>query len=1182
MDQDIVDEIRKDRENGAKRLESEYKAGLMAFARRFCADEAEAEALVYRTFSEVIAGIDGYTEKSAFFGWMCKILVNCHANDIRRRSNKDIEYVESVPEMPEDGVARVVEAIDANILREAVERLPPDMKEAVLLRYFMDMPILKVAQILAQPVGTVKSRLYYARVLLGMRLGAKLKKPGVALIAAALLLLGATAAVVGMVGHGVLSAFNSPGDDKPVPQEGMEATEGAREAISDFMTEAPAASNVPSVVSVSSTSSTQGEATMNIKKTAAASLATAMLTTSASAFAPAIGGGEIDVSLDSTAYVKVLDESGPLAGTWSLNGITAYNGTAQVAFAAVSNRPYASDTMASADAFRGEMPIGKYVHQLSVFNQWDGSRTRSYRVMIAQPVGGNDIYARIAAVTVSQEGVNLVDCPDPRILKDDVTKIAASYTASADIANFPVTKLTFKRQNGYVASNGDGGMSVNTGVFAGPNTRIELDFQFTEIESGRHLFGFWGNDTSSPCCDCYIGTDNQGNRYFTFICSKAAMDGTQQAFNLAGADLGRHCAVVDFTEGKRVAEVWTDGVLDSRFSLSAPSAWKSPYPLTFFQRNYQANGLLAEGNTSKMRVYGFRVYEDGTLVRNFEPCAKGGIAGFRETCSGTFHTGENAMAGVTGGGVAEVMDDPYLSTIANTNGIYAASGCVAGESLILDTGYYVKQNSRIELDYALLTPDWTTDRLHGNLLYLLHAYGTGGQIYATTYGSSASMGGFYCTVGSEGWNQTDLRLEHAYGVRRTLVATSNMLAFVTAGYSNITHIVSAAKAVSGNLDWYTLHIGSYCTGKKQFLPMKIYGLKIYEGDSGSPVKDFRPTVIDGVPVLVDAVGGGTLVPKTYDGGSSDNSSSAYRSRIADAGGAISCGDGSDEAYLQFPGTETGRLDTGYTLTANSCVEADFSIWNTYALADNSPILMYQTANTYLRFDAVGGGNNNYWWQYCDSYGGTIGSGDLKVSNERRQYIFDSANGLTTFKRGGTVLYNVAMTGTRTASGGAGTLLVGYKYAPIRLYRLKISESGEEVRYYVPCVTNGVAGLYEKYTRTFIPLAGGKVSGKGSSGLSSEFETVPQPMKLAKNGSGTLTCFVPSAQSYEWYEDGKLIEGETGDSLTLTWEKEKAKANKYTYTYSVKPVYTVFNEKVLGEAASAEVEFILLGTIIFIK
>ena len=168
----------------------------MAFARRFCSDESEAEALVYRTFSEVISGIDGYTERSAFFGWMCKILVNCHANDIRRRSNQTIVNVGTLPEMEDDGASRVVEAIDAKILREAVESLPAEMKEAVLLRYFMELPIIKIAQILSQPIGTVKSRLYYARVMLGLRLGAKLKKPAVAMIAAALLLFGAIAAVV--------------------------------------------------------------------------------------------------------------------------------------------------------------------------------------------------------------------------------------------------------------------------------------------------------------------------------------------------------------------------------------------------------------------------------------------------------------------------------------------------------------------------------------------------------------------------------------------------------------------------------------------------------------------------------------------------------------------------------------------------------------------------------------------------------------------------------------------------------------------------------------------------------------------------------------------------------------------------------------------------------------------------
>ena len=67
---DIVEEIRQDREKGAKRLESEYKAGLMTLARRFCVDQSDAEELVNATFATVIENIDDYLEQSAFFAWM--------------------------------------------------------------------------------------------------------------------------------------------------------------------------------------------------------------------------------------------------------------------------------------------------------------------------------------------------------------------------------------------------------------------------------------------------------------------------------------------------------------------------------------------------------------------------------------------------------------------------------------------------------------------------------------------------------------------------------------------------------------------------------------------------------------------------------------------------------------------------------------------------------------------------------------------------------------------------------------------------------------------------------------------------------------------------------------------------------------------------------------------------------
>ena len=83
---DIVEELRKDPDSGAKRLEAEYKAGLMTLASRFLDNPSDAEELVNRTFAEVVANIDSYLEQSAFFGWMCQILKNIHANDCRRKA----------------------------------------------------------------------------------------------------------------------------------------------------------------------------------------------------------------------------------------------------------------------------------------------------------------------------------------------------------------------------------------------------------------------------------------------------------------------------------------------------------------------------------------------------------------------------------------------------------------------------------------------------------------------------------------------------------------------------------------------------------------------------------------------------------------------------------------------------------------------------------------------------------------------------------------------------------------------------------------------------------------------------------------------------------------------------------------------------------------------------------------
>ena len=85
---DIVEELRNNRESGARRLEAEYKAGLMALARRFFDNESDAEELVNGTFASVVEHIDEYVEQSAFFGWMCQILMSEISRQTRRKSNR--------------------------------------------------------------------------------------------------------------------------------------------------------------------------------------------------------------------------------------------------------------------------------------------------------------------------------------------------------------------------------------------------------------------------------------------------------------------------------------------------------------------------------------------------------------------------------------------------------------------------------------------------------------------------------------------------------------------------------------------------------------------------------------------------------------------------------------------------------------------------------------------------------------------------------------------------------------------------------------------------------------------------------------------------------------------------------------------------------------------------------------
>ena len=191
----VVQDIHDDLEKGAARLVAEYRERLCLDALALCGDSAEAEDFAFRTFDKAIRHIDSFHGDGSFYGWMKSILANDISSARRTKAAQSTVVAESDPNtpVPEGGpgtAERLMAASDAEAVRKAIAMLSSEQREAILLHYFLDQPVGKMAKLLALPEGTVKFRLYAARKALAGLLSKQMKRPAVRM---ALLALGAGA-----------------------------------------------------------------------------------------------------------------------------------------------------------------------------------------------------------------------------------------------------------------------------------------------------------------------------------------------------------------------------------------------------------------------------------------------------------------------------------------------------------------------------------------------------------------------------------------------------------------------------------------------------------------------------------------------------------------------------------------------------------------------------------------------------------------------------------------------------------------------------------------------------------------------------------------------------------------------------------------------------------------------------
>jgi RNA polymerase sigma-70 factor, ECF subfamily len=157
--------------------------GLYGYALILTRNHAEAEDLVQETYVRAIPAMGRLRADSNTKGWLFTILRNIWLNQLRKRRNGpqmiELEVgdgiADSIVEPSKDSHDLYVSKLEAEQVRAAIQELPIDFREIILLREYEDLSYQEIASVLDCPVGTVMSRLGRARSKLRVLLSPTLK-----------------------------------------------------------------------------------------------------------------------------------------------------------------------------------------------------------------------------------------------------------------------------------------------------------------------------------------------------------------------------------------------------------------------------------------------------------------------------------------------------------------------------------------------------------------------------------------------------------------------------------------------------------------------------------------------------------------------------------------------------------------------------------------------------------------------------------------------------------------------------------------------------------------------------------------------------------------------------------------------------------------------------------------------
>ncbi len=148
-------------------LLSRYKNRLYRYLLRWVHEPATAEDLFQQTWMRVIQNIRRFDARRNFDAWLFAVARNltidhlrrCRPESLGKPAGEGLSLTERCSVNAPDALDHVLRSEQASLVQRALESQPPIYREILSLRFEEEMKLEEIAEVLAIPLSTAKSRL---------------------------------------------------------------------------------------------------------------------------------------------------------------------------------------------------------------------------------------------------------------------------------------------------------------------------------------------------------------------------------------------------------------------------------------------------------------------------------------------------------------------------------------------------------------------------------------------------------------------------------------------------------------------------------------------------------------------------------------------------------------------------------------------------------------------------------------------------------------------------------------------------------------------------------------------------------------------------------------------------------------------------------------------------------------